>query len=135
MKLDYSLCVTVSSADPNVSRPLVVYRVVDAAERFVRDLQQEAKQLFDEYIAIQKPMLPLITTELRSFNNATICHICTKPLGDDIVTDHCHIVGRYRGDAHSECNIMYRMSKSGWKLLVVTHQGLGWALDRQSLEE
>ena len=55
-----------------------MYRGDNAAEKFVRDLQQEAKQLFDEYIATPKPML-LTTTELRSFNNATTCHICTKP--------------------------------------------------------
>ena len=35
----------------------------NAAEKFVRDLQQEAKQLFDEYIATPKPML-LTATEL-----------------------------------------------------------------------
>ena len=38
----------------------------NAAERFVCGLQQEAKQLFDEYIATRKPML-LTATELRSF--------------------------------------------------------------------
>ena len=38
----------VSSVDPNFSRPLVVYRGENAAEKFVRDLQQEVKQLFDE---------------------------------------------------------------------------------------
>ena len=61
----------------------------------------------------------LIATELRSFNNDTICHVCPKPLGDDKVQDHCHIVGRYRVAAHNECNLMYRISKSGWKLPVV----------------
>ena len=47
----------VNSVDPNFSRPLVMYRGENAAEKFVRDLQQEAKQLFDEYIATPKPML------------------------------------------------------------------------------
>ena len=69
----------VSSVDPNFSRPLVKYRGEDAAEKFVRDLQQEAKQLFDEYIATPKPML-LTATELRLFYNATTCHICTNRL-------------------------------------------------------
>ena len=41
---------------------------------FVRDLQQEAKQLFDEYIKTPNPML-LTATELRSFNQATTCHM------------------------------------------------------------
>ena len=61
-----------------------MYRDEDAAEKFVHDLQLEAKQLFDEYIAAPKPML-LTATESRSFVNTTSCHICTKPLGDDKV--------------------------------------------------
>ena len=81
----------VSSVEPNFSRPLVMYRGENAAENFVRDLQQEATQLFGEYIATPKPML-LTATESRTFNNVTTCHICTKPLGDDNVRDHCHIV-------------------------------------------
>ena len=40
--------------------------------------------------------------------------------------DHCHIVGRYRGVAHIECNLMYRISKSGWKLPVVIHNPKGY---------
>ena len=115
----------VSSVDPNFSRPLVMYRGEDAAEKSIRDLQQVAKQLFDEYIATPKPML-LTATELRSFNNATTCHICTKPLGGDEVRDHCHIVGSYRGAAHSECNLMYRIHKSGWKLPVIIHNLNGY---------
>ena len=78
----------VSSVDPNFSRPLVLYRGEDAAETFVRDLQHEAKQLFDKYIVTPKRML-LTATELRSLNNATTCHICTKLLGDDKVRDNC----------------------------------------------
>ena len=76
--------------------------------------------MFDEYITTPKPML-LPATELRSFNNATTFHICTKPLGDDKMRDHWHIVESYRGAAHNECNLMYRISKSGWKLPVVIH--------------
>ena len=101
------------------------YRGEDAAEMFVRDLQQEAKQLFDEYIATPKPML-LTATELRSFDNATTCHICTKPLGGDKMRDHCHIVGSYRGAAHNDYYLMYRYSKSGWKLPVVVHNLKGY---------
>ena len=53
----------VSSVDPNYSRQLIMYRGENAAEKYVRDLQQEAKQLFDEYIATPKPSL-LTATEL-----------------------------------------------------------------------
>ena len=56
-------------------------------------------------------------TELRLFNNATTCHIYTKPLGD---------VGSYRGAAHNDCNLMYMISKSGCKLPVVIHYLKGY---------
>ena len=74
----------VNSVDPNFSRPLVIYRGEDAIEKFVRDLQQEAKQLFYKYIKTPKPML-LTATEL---------------------------LVNYRGTAHNECNLIYRISKS-----------------------
>ena len=80
--------------------------------------------MFDEYIASPKPML-FTATESQSFANTTICHICTKPLGDDKVQGHCYITGNYRGVAH-ECNLMYRISKPGWEVPVVIHNLKGY---------
>ena len=115
----------VISVDPDFSRPLVMHRGEDAAEIFVRKLQLEAGQLFDEYTAALKPML-LTATESRSFTTATTCHICTRPLEDNKVRDHCHITGIYRGDAHNACNLLYRISRTGWKLPVVIHNLKGY---------
>ena len=56
----------VSSIDQNFSQPLAMYRGENAAEKFVCDLQQEAKQLFDKYIATPKPMM-LTATELQRY--------------------------------------------------------------------
>ena len=36
------------------------------------------------------------------------------------VRDHCHYTGRYRGAAHSNCNLKYRTTK---KIPVVFHNG------------
>ena len=85
----------------------------------------EADQLFGEYIATPKPML-LTATELRAFITTTTCHFCTTTLGADKVRDHCHVTGKYRGAAHSACNLMCRLSKSGWKLPVVIHNLKGY---------
>ena len=115
----------VSSVNPDFSRPLVMYRGEDAAERFVRDLQLEAKQLCEEDIAKPKPMLFTATDSL-SFANTTTCHICTEQLGDDKVCDHCHITGNYRGAAHDECNLNYRINPKSWKLPVVIHNLKGY---------
>ena len=87
---------------------------------FVRNLQLEEKQLFDEYIDTPKTML-LTATESQSFTNTTTWHICSEPLDDEKVRDHCHITGNYRGAAHNKCNLLYRISRTGWKLPVVVH--------------
>ena len=89
-------------------------------------LQEEAEQLFQEYIATPQQLQALTDAELRSFHTATNCHICNQFLGGDKVRDHCHIVGTYRGAAYSRCNLAYRISKSEWKLHVVMHNLKGY---------
>ena len=56
-----------------------------------------------------------------SFTNATTCHICTKRLGEDKVSDHCHITGNYRGAAYEECELIYKVNPKSWKLPLVIH--------------
>ena len=46
-----------------------------------------------------------------NYENATHCHICEKELGEDKVIDHCHLTGKYRGAAHNECNLNYKIPK------------------------
>ena len=115
----------VSSVDPDLSRPLVMYRGEVAADMFVHKLQLEAEEMFDVYIATPKPKL-LTATELQSFASATICHICAKPLVGDKVRDHYHITANYRGTAHNACHLLYRISKTGWKQPVVIHNLKGY---------
>ena len=91
----------VSSSASDFSNHIVSYRGEDDAEMFARKLQEESKQLFDEYIATPRPLSPLTVVELRSFQTAINCHICNHPLGSDKVSDHCHNVENYRGNAHS----------------------------------
>ena len=118
----------VSSVDADFSRPLVMYRGEDAAEKFVRDLQREAKQLNVEYFKSPKPMMFSVEDSLAytDATDATECHICAKPLADDCVHDHCHITGIYRGAAHSVCNLQHRLNPKTWKLPVIIHNLKGY---------
>ncbi|XP_071652904.1 uncharacterized protein [Temnothorax longispinosus] len=56
------------------------------------------------------PMVELTEDEKREFWLAAHCHVCGKAFqsGDKRVRDHCHLPGRYRGPAHSRCNLNYR---------------------------
>ena len=40
-----------------------------------------------------------------AYDNSNLCHICNEELGHDRVRDHCHLSGKFRGDAHEVCNL------------------------------
>ena len=62
-------------------------------------------------------MLPLTEKELKLDQYATVCYICEKrflkKFANDKnyrkVTDHCHFTGKYRGKAHSICNLRFNV--------------------------
>jgi hypothetical protein len=52
-------------------------------------------------------MTPKDTT---THETAQDCQVCGKPLNGDSVRDHCHITSKYRGAAHTGCNLKLRLS-------------------------
>ena len=60
-----------------------------------------------------------------NFKNAGKCYICNKKYSekDNRVRDHCHITGKYRGSAHQDCNINYRLTD---KMPVIFHNLRGY---------
>lgn len=90
----------------------------NCVEWFVNELFEIAKKVYP--VLNQYRLLPHSTLEDRiKFQNATICHICKEPFRmtfekDDPkrkVRDHCHLTGKFRGAAHSDCNLMYQVTK------------------------
>ncbi|XP_070155804.1 uncharacterized protein [Polyergus mexicanus] len=55
-------------------------------------------------------MTDLTLDEWERFIGATHYSICVRPFEseDARVRDHCHLTGRYRGPAHSNCNLNYK---------------------------
>ena len=66
--------------------------------------------------------MPLTDKENRSYEEQELCHICKKKFckdehdenyrGKKKVKDHCHYTGEFRGTAHSDCNLKYRVSNN-----------------------
>ncbi|XP_014478544.1 PREDICTED: uncharacterized protein LOC106746452 [Dinoponera quadriceps] len=86
----------------------------DCVSWFVDKLGAIAKRAYTLLSANIKTMKKLTPTEERDFASVDArCHICGGPFESDDdtrVRDHCHLTGRYRGPAHSRCNLNYRNS-------------------------
>ena len=119
--------------DNRYSKPVEIYRGEDCIEKFilkmlseVEDCQRIVRERF------QKPLVMTVQNE-RDFQNAIKCHICERRFkakdllihddGDIMnkVRDHCHITGKYRGAAHSDCNLKWAISAEKLKIPVIFH--------------
>ena len=62
-------------------------------------------------------MLSLTPKELKSYEKADKCYICgiiffkrsSNTINCRKVRDHCHYTGKYRGTAHSICNLKFNV--------------------------
>ena len=78
----------------------------DIGKKFVKCLERDLKEVYE----ILKSIVPIKMSdqEEESFKNAVECYACGLNLEDDRVRDHCHLTGKYRGAAHSKCNLRMR---------------------------
>ena len=83
-------------------------------EKFHASLREHANNIIDFE---KKKMLPLTKEELKSHQDAKACYIWGKTILKKLsrttnywnVRDHCHCTGKYRGAAHSICNLKFNV--------------------------
>ena len=104
------------------------YRGKDCMQNFSMTL----RAIFNKLINYeQKDMIPLTDDEKVLYDSQKVCFLCEKEFRTDKtnkkqykrmckVRDHCHFTGKYRGAAHSMCNIRYKVPKV---ILAVFHNG------------
>ena len=83
-------------------------------------------------------MMPLIEKDVdmiwndaakEKFGSATHYHLCKTKLNrfvELIVRYHCHFTGQFRGAAHPQCNLNYKIDKKTYKLAIVFHNLRGY---------
>ncbi|XP_076673015.1 uncharacterized protein LOC143371588 [Andrena cerasifolii] len=100
------------------------HRDVDCVSWFVKELKNFA-DFAKPILANNVPMEKLTKDQWRAFHSAKHCHICEKPFeaDDKRVRDHCHLSGRFRGPAHSKCNLNY---KNSFYIPIVFHNLSGY---------
>ena len=112
----YSL-VTCASFDKSKNEQKY-YREKDCMKIICKDLKDQARKVIN---CEKKEMIPLTDEEKESFENQQICHICkNESSNDNQARDHCHYTGKYRGAAHNNCNLNYRVPKD---IPLVFHNG------------
>ena len=69
-------------------------------------------------------MIPSTNKEIKPYKKQKVCHICKEKFcyneNKKKVRDHCHGTGKFRGAAHSECNLRYKVPK---EISIVFHNG------------
>ena len=94
-------------------------------EKCCESLREHAKHIIDFE---KKKMSPLTKEELKSYQDAKVCYICGKRFLKKFtndknyrkVRDHCHFIGKYRGEAHIICYLRFNVPN---EIPVVFHNG------------
>ena len=107
--------------DQKYTKNTVIYRGADCVDVFLQDIKREV----DECLKIKQTVVPMKNVDKELHANSHECHICGKLItGEDIkVRDHCHITGKYRGPAHSKCNLNYKINM---KIPIIFHNLRGY---------
>ena len=77
-------------------------------------------------------MIPLTYEENKSYKEQEAYHICEENFCMDKdnknyknkrkVKDHCHYTGKFRGAAHSKCNLNYKVPKESYDTHFIINQ-------------
>jgi len=122
----------ITSTIPNVKFDPRLYLGENAIDHFLSSIQED----FDKYIMpVIKAIVPINWTneDQERFESATHCHICKEELSidddellSDTVRDHDHFTGEFRGAAHSNCNLQYKICPESYQLPIIFHNLRGY---------
>ena len=85
----------------------------DNVDWFVDEvIKLENKMAF--YFKNTKKDIIMTEEDEEDYKNDNICRFCEKEILSDKVRDHCHLTGKYRGPAHSKCNIDVTQKQSNF---------------------
>ena len=98
---------------------------------FIKALFDLVEALSKFLSVIKKPYSGNIADGHERVQNATLCHICNRPITEEDrllidrqpVLDHCHWTGRFRGVAHGTCNAKLRQMKRLFPVVIHNFKG------------
>ena len=111
--------------DDKYTKPVQIYRGEKAVHKFMEAMLEEVKYCKKVMNKDFNKPLRMTKDDEKEFQKSNKCHICEKEYNktDVRVRDHCHITGQYRGSAHQDCNLNFRLTD---KIPVIFHNLRGY---------
>ena len=121
-----AVSVQILSTDPSYVKKPALFTGAGCAEELLKYLATEAEHITESLY--KKINMRLTPTDRASFAAADKCWVCggEKEQGEKFVRDHDHITGKYRGAAHSRCNLLANIIPANYKLPVFFHNLSGY---------
>ena len=88
--------------------------------KWIFDQQKHCNQINND--RFHKKLKMTIKDE-NNYRNSQDCWICNENLDKEKLRDHCHVTDKYRGAAHSQCNLKLKIPK---KLPLIFHKLEGY---------
>jgi hypothetical protein len=107
------------------TKPVQIYRGEKAVNKFMEEMLKEVKYCRNTMKKHFNKDMKITESKMNEYQKSKKCHICSKKYvkGDIRVRDHCHITGKYRGSAHQDCNVNFRLTD---KIPVIFHNLKGY---------
>ena len=92
----------------------------DNVDWFVDEVIKLENKMASSFKNTKKDII-MTNEDEESYRNNNICRFCEKNIEPDKVRDHCHLTGKYRGPAHSKCNINVTKKQSNFFSIYISH--------------
>ena len=109
--------------DNKFTLPTKIFTGNNCVNNFIKWIFEQRKhcnQIINDHF---NKNLKLTIEDENNYQNSQDCWICNEKLDNKKVRDHCYITGKYRGAAHSLCNLKLKISR---KLPIIFHNLEGY---------
>ena len=109
--------------DNRFTLPAIIFEGKNCINKFIKLIFRQQEQINQIITNHFNKKLKMTTEDENNYQNSQNCWICNEKLDTDKVRDHCHITGKSRGAAHSQCNLKLKIPK---KLPIIFHNLEGY---------
>ena len=111
--------------DNRFTLPTKIFAGNNCVNNFIKWIFEQQKQINEIITDHFNKKLKITIEDENNYQNSQDCWICNEKITEnkDKVRDHCHITGKYRGPAHSKCNLKLQIPR---KIPIIFHNLEGY---------